>query len=99
MRPYLLTHAAEDDLFEIWTSIATDNLRAADELEADLLLACQKLSDCPGLGHFRRDLTDRPVRFFLVRHNYLVVYDAAAQPLQIIRILHGARDIGAELSR
>jgi plasmid stabilization system protein ParE len=49
MRPYLLTHAAEDDLFEIWTSIATDNLRAADELEADLLLACQKLSDCPGL--------------------------------------------------
>ena len=86
MKSYRLTLAAEADLFEIWSFIAADNITAADQLEADLFGACQRLADRPDLGHFRRDLTDRPVRFFAVRGTYLIVYDPVTQPLEVIRI-------------
>lgn len=98
MKSYRLTQVAEDDLFEIWVFIATDNPEAADRLEGDILDACARLVGRPGLGHYRRDLTDKPVRFFAVRATYLIVYDPATEPLEIIRILHGARDVAAELT-
>ncbi len=47
MKSYRLTPAAEDDLFEIWSFIAEDNLSAADRVEADLLNACQRLAERP----------------------------------------------------
>ncbi len=99
MKSYRLTPAAEDDLFEIWLYIAPDNRVAADQLEADILKACQKLADRPDLGHFRQDLTDKAVRFFLVRDNYLIVYNPVSAPLEVLRVLHGARDAAAELER
>jgi plasmid stabilization system protein ParE len=72
MNAYRLTPAAEDDLFEIWAFIASDNPTAADRLESELFRACQRLAEKPDLGHFRRDLTDLPVRFFAVRGTYQV---------------------------
>jgi plasmid stabilization system protein ParE len=45
-----------------------------------------------GQGHTRRDLTQRDVRFWPVR-SYLIVYKEKSEPLQIVAILHGARDI------
>jgi plasmid stabilization system protein ParE len=97
MKSYRLTLAAEDDLFEIWTTIASDNAVEADRLEADLLSACQRVAGRPDLGHFRRDLTDKPVRFFTVRETYLIVYDPATEPLEVLRVLHGARNVPAQL--
>ncbi len=99
MKSYRLTPAAVDDLFEIWIFIAEDNLSAADRVEADLLNACLRLGERPDLGHFRRDLTDKPVRFFAVRDTYLIVYDPASIPLEVIRVLHGARDVSAQLDK
>jgi len=97
MRPFRLTPAAEDDLFDIWSFIARDNQEAADRLQTELLAACQRVADKPDTGHWRRDLTDKPVRFFTVRQTYLIVYDPASQPLAVIRLLHGARDVSAQL--
>ncbi|MBK9778004.1 MAG: hypothetical protein IPP62_16870 [bacterium] len=42
------------------------------------------------------DLTSRPVRFFPV-YSYLVVYSANARPIEIVRVLGGAQDVGAIL--
>src|SRR5579862_4481247 len=97
MKSYRLTAAAEDDVFEIWTYIASDDFVAADGLEAEFFNAFERLAVRPDLGHFRRNLTDKPVRFFAVRGTYLVVYDPAANPLAIIRVLHGAPDAMMEL--
>lgn len=97
MKSYRLTPAAEDDLFEIWAYIAADNFEAAERIEAEILEACVRLTARPELGHFRRDLTNKPVRFLPVRGTYLIVYDPATEPLEVIRILHGARDATAEL--
>jgi plasmid stabilization system protein ParE len=41
MSPFRLTPVAEDDLFDIWSFIAPDNLLAADLLQTELLGACQ----------------------------------------------------------
>jgi antitoxin ParD1/3/4/toxin ParE1/3/4 len=99
MKPFQFTPAAENDVFEIWFHIAADNPEAADRLEAEIYDACRRLAFRQDLGHFRRDLTDKPVRFFAVRRTYLVVYDPATEPLEVIRVLHGARDAAAELDR
>jgi antitoxin ParD1/3/4/toxin ParE1/3/4 len=97
MKAYRLTPKAEGDLFTIWSYIAPDNLDAADRLEAELFNACQQVADKPDLGHFRRDLTQKPVRFFTVRGTYLIVYDPVSEPLEVLRVLHGARDVGRHL--
>ena len=44
-----------------------------------------------GSGHSRPDLTTKDVRFWPVR-SYLVIYRETV-PLEIVTILHGARDI------
>ena len=46
----------------------------------------------PGIGHLRVDLADRRHRFFLV-YSYLIVYRSQTKPLQVIRVLHAARDV------
>lgn len=98
MKSYRFTPAAGGDLFDIWAYIAADNPEAADRVEEEILQACVRLAARPDLGHFRRDLTDKPVRFYPVRGTFLVVYDPAAEPLGVIRILHGARDATVELT-
>jgi len=52
----------------------------------------RRLAQSPLMGHLREDLTDEPVRFWSV-YSYVIVYDPETQPLQIIRILHSARDL------
>jgi plasmid stabilization system protein ParE len=92
---YRFTPEAENDLFEIWLYIAADSMQAADRVEANIHRACTILSESPLHGHIRKDLTDLPLRFWtLPRYrNYLIVYDPRTRPLQIIRIVNGARNM------
>jgi antitoxin ParD1/3/4/toxin ParE1/3/4 len=46
----------------------------------------------------RSDLTPLPVKFWPV-FSYLIVYDPAARPLAIVRVLHGRQDVAAILHR
>ena len=50
------------------------------------------LAGSKGAGHRRRDLTSAEVRFFPV-YSYLIVYRPDTTPLQVVAILHGARDV------
>lgn len=95
MEKYRLTPEAVSDLFEIWNFINHDNPEAADRVEDAILRACDLLADAPLAGRVREDLTPLPLRFWVVQRysNYLIVYEPAKKPLQIIRILHGARDL------
>jgi plasmid stabilization system protein ParE len=99
MRRYQLTAQAADDLFEIWSYIAEDSVEAADRVEDAVHEACAFVAEAPLRGQVRDDLTDLPVRFWTVQRypNYRIVYDPDTTPLQIIRILHGARNIPALL--
>ncbi len=95
MRKYRFTPQAADDLFDIWKFIARDNPEAANRVEEAIYLACEFLVASPLAGRVREDLTTLPVRFWLVQPyaNLFIVYDPEKKPLQIIRILHAARNL------
>lgn len=95
MVDYFYSQEARADLLEIWEFIARDNLDAADRVEHKIQEAVSMLARNPELGHLRRDLTSKPVRFWPV-YSYLIVYNPAPRPLEVVRILSGYRDI-AEL--
>jgi len=88
----IFTRSALEDLQEIWCHIAEDNPSAADSLESDVFNAADEIAGLPSLGHRRLDLTNRDVWFMTVRKNYLLIF-RKTDPVEIIRILHGARDV------
>ena len=95
MSNYRFTPQALSDLLDIWSFIAQDNPTAADRVEEAVFGACDFLADTPLAGRIRKELTPLPVRFWVVQpySNYLIVYDPAKKPLEIVRILHGARNL------
>jgi toxin ParE1/3/4 len=64
----------------------------ADRREAVVREKMVALASTPGMGHLRRDLTAADVRFFPV-YSYLIVYRPSTKPLQVVAVLHGARDV------
>ena len=101
MSDYRLTPFARADIFEIWSYIARDSVDAAERVEQAIYDACALLAQRPWSGHVRRDLTNRPLRFWtLVRYpNYMIVYRPAEKPLQVVAVLHGKRSIGSVLRK
>ena len=95
MSRYEFTPQAVDDLFEIWSYIARDSLQAANRVESAVYNACTLLAEGPIRGRTREEITQLPLRFWTVQAfpNYIIVYDPQSDPLQIIRILHGSRDV------
>ena len=92
MNGFRLSPEVARDIEDIWEYIARDSVRAARRVRLGLLAACRRLAQHPGLGHRREDLTDKPVLFWPV-YSYLIIYNPATEPLEIVRILHGAQDI------
>ena len=66
MTRFRFTPQAFDDLFDIWTYIAQDNLDAANRVEEEIYNSCELLAHSPLAGTVRKDLTSLPVRFWLV---------------------------------
>jgi plasmid stabilization system protein ParE len=99
MSLYSLTPKAKADLRSIWSYIAADNVEAADRVEEAIYDACLFLAKSPLRGHPRKDLSKLPVRFWTVLRypKYVIIYDPADKPLNIIRIFHGARNVAREL--
>jgi plasmid stabilization system protein ParE len=91
-----LTDEANRDLEGIWVYIATDNFDAADRVYDKIQADIQKLSIHPGMGHSRADSPSREYRFWSV-YSYLIVYRYDDSELAVIRVIHGARDIGSIL--
>lgn len=90
---YLLAPQAAADLVEIWQYIKEQASSAmADRVESAIRERIAFLAGTPGAGHRRKDLTEEDVKFFPV-YSYLIVYRADTEPLQIVSILHGRRDL------
>ena len=96
MNPYELMPEAERDLSEIVDYIALDSPRNALKVFDKIHEAVQLLADMPTMGHRREDITDKPVRFWSV-YKYLIVYRPDRVPMEVLRIMHGMRDLPREL--
>ena len=92
MSRYLLSAHAKTDLEQIWSYIANDNIDAADKVRNAIKSALEKLAQMPFIGHMRKDVKNPAYRFYVV-YSYLIVYRPETNPLKVVRIVHGARDL------
>jgi plasmid stabilization system protein ParE len=93
MPRYVLTDLAKPDIRDIVGYIRQRNPEAARKARLELRQAMQRLAEFPYMGHLREDLTSEPLQFWTV-YSYLIAYRPDETSLTIIRIVHGARDLG-----
>ena|SRR5437867_5063954 len=83
---------AVDDLIEIWDYIADDNVTRADAFIDDVDAKFQLLAEQPLLGRSREELAPN-LRSLPIRR-YVIFYEVLPDGIAIVRVLHGARDLG-----
>jgi plasmid stabilization system protein ParE len=88
---YVLSPAATSDLEQIADFLDEHAPHAADRVLDGLRDAMRRIAARPGLGHLRQDLADEPLRFYAA-WSYLVIY-RPSDPVEIVRVVHGARDV------
>ncbi|MCA9774505.1 MAG: type II toxin-antitoxin system RelE/ParE family toxin [Myxococcales bacterium] len=96
------TRQSYGDLDDIAAYIGQDNpraqLRYLDRAEEALALLVER----PEIGRLRTDFSNprlRDLRSWAIRgfENHLIFYRVNDDGLEVVRVLHGARDIGVEL--
>ena len=87
---------AEQDLETIGDYIALDNPRRAASFVRELQVQCRKLAMSPKAYRPRPEL-GKGLRS-CAYGNYLILFVENAELVQIVRILHGAMDIAAQLN-
>ena len=95
-RSFVLTPEATADLREILLDIAEDSADAAERLRSEFYETFQRLAQSPATGHYHDELLDRRYRF-LNLYSYVVCYVWERKPIQIICVVHGARDLASFL--
>ena len=95
---YVFGTRVEADLREIRDHIAADSPDSARRLMIRLVNAFRLLARRPDLGHVRDDLLEPSIRFWPVGA-YLILYRSPRTPIEIVAVLHGARDVPAIVNR
>ena len=80
-------------MFDIWATIAVHSERAADRLIARFYAAEELLASFPEIGEARTEIA-ADLRKWTVTP-YVMLYRIAAGAVEIVRIVHGARDLPA----
>jgi toxin ParE1/3/4 len=90
---YLLSKPAARDLESIQSYLVKEaGKTVAKNVMRELRQAMRFLTVRPGAGHVREDLAEITVRFWPV-YSYLVIYDPARNPIEIVRVVHGSQDV------
>ena len=95
------TSAADGDIRDIATYIAADNRKAAERFGEELWFAFERIGDAPHSGRAVRTsgVELRVVRVSSRFRRYLIFYRVLGNAsVEIVRVLHGARDISALLN-
>jgi toxin ParE1/3/4 len=82
---------AEEDLIAIWASIAVHNPIAADKFVHLLGRKIDSLFEMPERGTMRDDV-QKGMRM-LVEGKYLIFYRLFESRVQVLRVIHGSRDL------
>jgi toxin ParE1/3/4 len=91
MRTVRVAAAAEEDLREIWAYLAEHNPNAAGKLIKEITGKFALLRDHPHMGREQNKLLVN-LRSFVVR-GYFIFYQPFDDGVEILRVLHGSRDI------
>ena len=90
MAKYRLTPRAEEDLREIWRTIAVESERAADKLLLRMLERLALAASQPQMGVARPELSASAR--ILVEGRYVIIYEPTHDGVVAIAIVHGMRD-------
>lgn len=82
---------AEIDLIDIWQFIADDSMERADGFLDRINNTVENLAKMPNMGRNRVEIA-RQLRSFPVG-NYVIFYRIIEGGIEIVRVLHGSRDI------
>jgi toxin ParE1/3/4 len=85
------TSAASQDLRDIRARVAADSPDRAKQFVKRLKAACHRLANVPGIGTAEPDL--EPALRRIVVAPYLIFYLPTEHGVEIVRVIHGARDI------
>ena len=96
-RNFVLTPSARDDLREILHDLAEDSPDAAHHLRERFYDGFLTLGRSPGIGHYHDELLKRKYRFWNL-YPYVVVYAWEANPIQVVSVIHGVRDLATILA-
>ncbi len=91
MSQVIHSRLAQLDLLSIWGYIAEDSPSAADRTLDSIDYHCKLLGENPKLGQARPDIAPQ-MRYFPVK-NYLILYQEQPLGIEVIRVIHGARDL------
>jgi len=89
------TDRADEDLIDIWASIAADNPNAADRVLDAIEARWQQLAQHPYSGMAREDIAPN-IRHLIVGQ-YLTLYHVTDEYVEIVRVLHGRRKIDRDM--
>lgn len=88
---------ADRDLDEIADYLAADDLRVAARFLQTVAQTYENLAAQPGMGKlYECDfVTTRPVRYWPISGftNYLLFYRVSDEAVEVLRVLHGSRDL------
>jgi toxin ParE1/3/4 len=94
MKRYRLTPRAEKDLDEISDYIAADDPVAASRFIDKIEAKCQALAQSPGIGRTRAELGPNLRSSHVGK--YVIFYRADDRGIEVIRVIHGQRDIPSQ---
>lgn len=93
-----LTDQALDDLKSIADWIGSDNRPRAESFSAELRAKCLDLGDKPERFPVADELRDVGVRK-RVHGRYLILYRVHRSEVEVVRVVHGARDLRSLLGQ
>jgi toxin ParE1/3/4 len=97
MRTVRITARAEEDLKGIWSYIAQDKPEAANKLIKEITSKFAFLRNYPQAGR-QQDRLLVNLRSFAVK-GYTIFYQPFEDRIEILRVMHGARDIESVFER
>ncbi|MFT4571658.1 MAG: plasmid stabilization system protein ParE [Hyphomicrobiaceae bacterium] len=102
MRRIVLSESARNDRREITKyTVERFGVEQARRLRDHFKAALDSLADSRLIGRTREEL-DPPghtFRYFLVMKSFIIVYESTDDGIRVARLLHGARNLAAELVR
>ncbi|MBA3439043.1 MAG: type II toxin-antitoxin system RelE/ParE family toxin [Pyrinomonadaceae bacterium] len=92
MLELIVSPEADDDLLDIWLRIATDrDTETADRVVDSLHQKFLVILTTPQMGRAREELA--PYLRSIPEGNYMIFYRPIMNSVEIVRVVHGRRDI------
>ena len=92
-RRLIVAREARQDMLAIWEFIAADSPQAADSITQLFEREFLAIHEHPGIGPSRDEL--QPGLRSLPVGSYLIFYRVMKDRVQVLRVIHGARDLAA----